>query len=220
PGARLPRAGESMRVDDLAAHCLAHAHVALQASIPQAGSRDGEVLFASRVAPSTEVRLLHGAETDAMLVVVTRRAQATPQLARGRVTHEAPPARGGNGEALLPKRFPRGPIIVQRTQITCGEMLADQRLLVLRLVAAAAFAVPDRLREVRMASWRVALPTADALGRVETLGIMRTHRRCVAVLASFDVHGGPGDGPGRIGARGRPRHQEAARTSEGDRCHE
>jgi hypothetical protein len=67
------------------------------------------------------------------------------------------------------QRLPRVPIVVQREQITRGEMLADQSLLVLRLVAAAALAVPDRLREVRMAAWRVALPTADALGRVETL---------------------------------------------------
>src|SRR5262245_1665804 len=143
PDTRRPRSGESMRVDDLAAHGLAHAHVALHAAIRRTGSGNGEMGFAPRVAPGTEVRLLHGAEADAMLVVVTRCAQTTAQLTRGRITHEAPPGRSGNDESLQPKRFARGPIIVQHAQITRGEMLADQSLLVLRLVAAAALAGPD-----------------------------------------------------------------------------
>src|SRR5262245_11148372 len=86
PSARRPRPSESMRVDDLAAHGLARAHVAQHAAIRQARSGDGEVRFAPRVAPDAEVRSLHGAEADTMLVVVTRRAQTTAQLARGRVT--------------------------------------------------------------------------------------------------------------------------------------
>jgi len=72
-----------MRVDDLTADGLAHAHVALHAAIRRAGRWAGEVIFAPRVAPGAEVRPLHDAEAKAMFVVVTRRAQTTAKVARG-----------------------------------------------------------------------------------------------------------------------------------------
>lgn len=183
-----------MRVDDLTALGLAHACVALHAAIRRAGRWAGEVVYAPRVAAGAEVRPLHDAEAKAMFVVVTGRAQTAAEIARGRVAHEAPPACRGGGEALQPERLPSGEIVVQHTQITRGEMLAGQSLLILRLMAAAALAVPDRLSEVRMVAWGVALPTADALGGVKTLGVVRAHRRRVAGLAPLDVGSGPGDG--------------------------
>src|SRR5438876_189527 len=138
-----PRSGESMRVDDLPAGGLADANVTLHAAIRQAGRRDEEVSFAPRVASGAKVRLLHRAEAEAMLVVVARRAQTTAELARGRVAHEAPALRRGDGEALPAKRLSRG--LVQRLLNASGEMLAGQCLLVLRLMAATALAVLDGL---------------------------------------------------------------------------
>jgi hypothetical protein len=70
-----------MRVDDLPADGLAHANVTLHAAIRQAGRWDGEVPCAPRVAPGAEIRRLHGAQAEAMLIVVTRRAQTTAELA-------------------------------------------------------------------------------------------------------------------------------------------
>ena len=82
-----------MGVDDLAARGLAHAHVALHAAIRQAGRRDGEVLLSPRVASDAEVRPLHAAEAEAMLVVVTCCAQTTAGAARGLIPREPPPLR-------------------------------------------------------------------------------------------------------------------------------
>src|ERR1700730_10213994 len=220
PDARRSGPGEPMRVDDLPVHGLAHTHVALQTAIRHAGCLDGEVPFPPRVAPGAEVRPLHGAEAKAMVVVVTRRAQTTADLARGGVTHEASPPRRGDSETFLAERHPSGPVVVQCAQLTRGEMRAGQGLLVLGLVAAAALAVLDGPGEVWMVAWRVALPTADALGRVETLGVVHAYRRRVAGLAPLDVRGGPGDRRRRIGARGRPRRQEAAGARERQRSHE
>jgi len=45
-------------------------------------------------------------------------------------------------------------IIVQHAQLTAGKVFALERLLVLGLMAPPALAVPDRLREVRMAARR------------------------------------------------------------------
>src|SRR5262249_9183651 len=156
------------------------------------------VHFFPRVASGAEVRPLHGAEAEAMFVVMTRRAQTTAKLARGRITHEAPRPRRPGGKALQAECPPRGPIVVSRSQIAPGEVLPGQSFLVLRLVAAAALAVPDGLREVRMAARRVALPTADPLDRVETLSVVRAYWDRMAVLALLDVRGGPGNGPLRI----------------------
>src|SRR4029077_5802956 len=147
-------------------------------------------------------------------------AQTTAELARGRVTHEAPALTGGGGEALPTERPSRGPVVIERAPLATGEVLAAQRLLVLRLVAAAALAVPDGLREVRMVAGCVALPTADAFRGVKALGIVRRHRRRVTGLAPLDVRGGPGDGGHRIGARGRPRGEEATGDRERDRRRE
>ena len=72
-----------MRVDDLPADGLAHANVALHAAIRRALRWAGEVVLARRVAPGAEVRPLHGTETKAMFVVVTGRAQAPAEIARG-----------------------------------------------------------------------------------------------------------------------------------------
>ena len=49
----------------------------------------GEVRLPTRVAADAEVGALHGAEAEAMLVVVARRAQAAAELARGDVADEA-----------------------------------------------------------------------------------------------------------------------------------
>src|SRR6266850_3458309 len=217
-GVLRPRPGEPMRVDDLPAGGLAHPNVALHAAIRRAGG--GEVLLASRVTRGAEIGPLHGAEAEAVLVVVTRRAQTTAELARRRVTHEAPALAGGDGEALPAERPSGGPVVIESAPLATGEVLAGQRLLVLRLVAAAALAVPDGLGEVRMAAGRVALPAADALRGVKALGIVGRHRGRMTGLAPLDVRGGPGDGRHRIGSRGRPRREEATGDRERDRRRE
>jgi len=206
-----------MGVDDLASGRVANAHVALHAAVRQPGGWTRKVFFPSHMAPGAEVRSLHGAEAEAVLVVVARGAQSATELARGRVAHEPPssPSRG-RGEGVRAKRLPRGPIGVERSKLPRGEVLARQSLLILRLVAASALAVLDGLREVRVPIWRVALSASDALCRMETLRIPRAHRRRVAILALLDVQGGPGDGCCRIGSRGRSRHEKAAGAFERD----
>jgi hypothetical protein len=94
------------------------------------------------------------------------------------------------------------------TATRVGQVPGGKRLLEFGLVAASTLAVADRFREVGMAAWRVALPTANAPGRVATLGVVRGGRRRVAGHTVLDVGGGPRGGF-RIRPR-RPRHQEAA----------
>jgi hypothetical protein len=93
------------------------------------------------------------------------------------------------------------------TATRVGQVPGGKRLLEFGLVAASTLAVADRFREVGMAAWRVALPTANAPGRVATLGVVRGGRRRVAGHTVLDVGGGP-----RNRLRVRPRrsgHQEA-----------
>jgi hypothetical protein len=134
-----------VRVDDLACHGHANPNVACDASILRVGGPFGKMLLAFTVAAAAEACALDQAETEAMLVVVTRRAQTAAHFTRHGITDEKSrrPRRGG--ESVPAKRRPGGPIAVQRALKAAGEVLAGQRLLVLGLVAAPAFAVPNRL---------------------------------------------------------------------------
>src|SRR5262249_8725697 len=145
-----PRLGEPVRVHDLAGHRLSLAHVARHAAIAEARRGIGEVVTTVGVAAGAEFRTLHGGEAQAMLVVGAgqRAGGAPPGGAGAGPPTEAPPARRGQGEARPPQRLARLAIVVERQRLPRGEVLAGQRLLVLRLVAAAALAVADRLREV------------------------------------------------------------------------
>src|SRR5215831_20665354 len=147
-----------MDVDDLSLDGLAHAHVALHATVRQTGRGGGrEVLFAPCVAPGAEIRSIHGTEAEAVFIVVARRAQPAAELSRGRVAHEPASGSCGSGEAVRAQRLPRSGITVERSELPRGEVLAGQRLLVLRLVAASALAVLDRTQEVRVPIRRMAL---------------------------------------------------------------
>jgi len=197
-----------MGVDDLAGQRFPDPNVAREASILPVGSRVDEMLVETPVAADAEVSLLHWAETEAMVVVVARCAQATAHVPGRRITDKTSGLGGRGGESVLAQRRPRGPVAVQGALESAREVLAGQRLLELGLVAAPTLAVAHRFREVGMATWRVALPTTDAPGRVATLGVVCGGGRRVAGHTVFDV----GDGPRhclRIRPR-RSRHQEAA----------
>jgi len=189
-----------MRVDDLPAHGLAHANMAPYAAIRRAGRGDGKVSVTPRMAARAEVGSLHGAEAEAMVVVVARRTETTAELARGRVTHEPSRLRRGDNEARPPEFRPRCSIAVQRVLLPRSEMRAGQGFLVLGLVTASTRAVPDGLHEVWMVTGRVTLPTADSLGRVHALGVVRADPYRVAGLTLLDVRGGSGNRSRRIGA--------------------
>lgn len=63
-----------MGVDYLTGHGLPDPNVAREAAILRVGSRVGEMLLATPVAADAEVGLLDSAETEAVVVVVARRA--------------------------------------------------------------------------------------------------------------------------------------------------
>ena len=63
-----------MGVDYLTGHGLPDPNVACEAAILRVGSRVGEMLLATPVAADAEVGLLDSAETEAVVVVVARRA--------------------------------------------------------------------------------------------------------------------------------------------------
>src|SRR5262245_20867932 len=205
-----------MRVHDLARHGLANVQMAGETAILRLGRSVGEVLLAIHVAAHAEVRALDGAETEAVLVVVTRRAQTPTQLSRPRVTDEPAPPLRGSGESIGTERHPRDSIGGQRTLKAPGEVLADERLLVLGLMAAAALAVRHRLREVGMALGRVTLPAVDTLGGVTTLGVVGRDRSRVTGRAGFNVGNRPGD---RVRTRAveRARHQTTATARNDER---
>jgi hypothetical protein len=196
-----------MRVDDLARHGRPSPNMACEASILPVGSRIGEVLLTIPVTADAEVGSLDGTETEAMIVVVARRAQATAAQAGGRIPDKPSPRRRRGGESVSAERRPRSPVAVQRALKPTGEVLAGKRLLVLGLVAAPTLAVADRFREVGMPPRRVALPTTNAPGRVTTVGVVRGGWRRVARHTGLDVGDGPRD---RLRVRPRrPGHQEA-----------
>jgi hypothetical protein len=89
-----------MRVDDLACHGLADPNVTGEAAILPAGIRVGEMLFETPVAADAEVCLLDWAETEAVVIVVARCAQATAQFPRRRVADEPSALRGRRGEPI------------------------------------------------------------------------------------------------------------------------
>ena len=64
----------------MAEHSRASTNMTCDASILQVGAPIGKVLLAISVAADAEVGLLDGAEPQAMLVVVTRKAQTTAEL--------------------------------------------------------------------------------------------------------------------------------------------
>src|SRR5262249_6852622 len=155
-----------------------------------------EVPLTILVAPHAEVRALDEAEIETVLVVVTGRAQTTSQIPGRRVPDETSAHRRRGGESVVPERGARGPVVTQLALKSTGEMLAGQRLLVLSLMAAAALAVGNWLREIGMTLRRVTLPAVDALSRVTTLGVVSRNRPRVTGRAGFDVGGGPRDGVG------------------------
>ena len=187
-----------------------------EAPILLLGRHIGEMLLPIGVAPDAEVCPLDGAETEAVIVVVTRRAQTTAHVPGGRVTDETPGRRRGGGESILPERRPCRAVAVKGALESAGEVLAGQRLLVLGLVAGRARGVLDRLRELGMTSWRVALPTTNALHRVTTLRVVRDGRRGVTGRTVFDVGDGPREGL-RVRPRRRRQQQETAGGSQAER---
>src|SRR5262245_60078071 len=210
-----------MRVDDLSALRRARAHVAACATVDVARALTVEVLLVAYMTGVAELRTLDRFEAEAVLVVMTREAQAPAQRTRGRVTDEALASRGGRNESLVAEGDPRRLIAVERAQLTVREVRALERLLVGGLMAAPARAVLHGLREVRMASRRVALPAADAHGRVTALRIRLAHRRFMAALAIRDVHRRSRDRLLRMRPAWLPlSHQEAAAQAEQDRADE
>jgi len=178
-------------VDDLAEHSRASTNMTCDASILQVGTPIGKVLLAISVAADAEVGLLDGAEPEAVVVVVTRGAQTAAQLAGRRITDEPPCVSIRSSESISAKRPPCGDLVVQRALKSSGKVLADKCLLELGLVAAPAFAVSDRLREVGMAPRRVALSAMNAHRRVTTFGVVRDGLPRMAGHAVFDVGGRP-----------------------------
>ena len=207
-----------MRVDDLSGDGRPHSNVARDASVLPVGRRAGEMLLAISVAVDAERGLLDRAETEAMVVVVARRAQAATHRPGGRITDERPPRPRGRGEPIAAERHSRGPVTVERALEAAREVLAGQRLLKLGLVAARALAVPDRLPELGMAPGRVALPTTNAPGFMTTPGVVRQGRRSMAGYTVFDVDGGPRDRL-RVRSRG-PGYQEASGDRKTERGHQ
>jgi hypothetical protein len=203
-----------MCVDDLAARRRAHVHVTAEASVLGIGNAGGKMLLPVSVAPHAKLGALDRAETEAMLVVVTRRAETTTEISGRGIADEASSRRRRNRESVLAERRPRGPVVAQRALKSAGEMSAGEGLLVLGLMAAPALTVRNGLRKVRMSRGRVALPAANALGGVPTLGVVGGDRPRVARRAGLDVGRGPGD---CLGVRpiGPPREQDAARGQRG-----
>jgi hypothetical protein len=189
-----------MRVDDLARDGLANPNMAGDAAILRFGRRAGEMLLAICVTAEAEVCPLNGAEIEAVLVVVTRRAQTTAQRPRRRIANETSRRLGWGGESVVAKRRPCRAIVVQRALKSGGEVFAGQGLLVLGLMAAAALAIVHRLGEIGVAVGYVALPATDARRRVTTLEIARADRPRVTGDAVFDIRGRT-----RYGCRVRPR---------------
>src|SRR4029453_16134351 len=130
---------------------------------------------------------LDQAEAESVICVVTPPAQTAAHLTGHGITDENSRRRRRGGESVPAKRRSGGPIAVQRALKAAGEVLAGQRLLVLGLVAASAFAVPNRLREVGMRLRRVALPATNSLSRVAAFGVVRDSRPRVAGRAVFDI---------------------------------
>src|SRR5262245_62500313 len=88
-------------------------------------------------------------------------------------------------------------------------------------MAAPARAVLHRVREVRMASRRVALSAANAHGGVTALGICLAYRRFMAILAIRSVGRRSRDRLFRVRPGWLPlAHQEAAAQAEEDRADE
>src|SRR5215468_4120642 len=116
--------GELMRVDDLSVLRRPRAHVAARATVDLARALTVEVLLISSMTGVAELRTLDRFEVEAMLVVVTREAQAPAQRARGRVTDEALASRGGRNEPLVTERDPRRLVVVERAQLTIREVRA------------------------------------------------------------------------------------------------
>jgi len=190
------RDGESMRVDDLAGHAFAGPHMTRHTAIRRPGGGDGEMLRPTAVAANAEVCLPHGAEAEAMLIEMARRAQAATQRARGGVTGELSSAGRGYAKAFPAERGPSRAVAVQHALNAGGEVLALQSLLELRLVAAAARRIPDGPREVGMVSCGVTLPAAEPHGRMNAGCIRLSHALRVARGAPLHV-----DDRARVGAR-------------------
>ena len=206
-----------MRVDDLARDGRADLNVAGDASILGVGGwTSGKVLFPISVTAEAEARLPHRDETEAMIVVVTGRAQTTAELHGRSIPDEPACALDRYRESVSAERGSSGLVTVERALESGSEVLAEKCLLVLGLVAAAALAVGDRLGEVGMAPSRVALPAPDAFGRVTTLGIVGGDRPGVAGRTVFDIRGRPGD-RSRVRPLRRPPEQDAPGDGDGER---
>src|SRR5262245_42147629 len=123
------RAGEEVRVDGLAALGRTRPDMAPRAAVGRARWGAGDVALEARVALHAEVGLLHGAEAEAVLVVVAGRAQAATQVARGRVTHEATPLVRGRDEPRRAEGDSRAPV-VESARLAIGEVQAGDGLLV------------------------------------------------------------------------------------------
>ena len=102
-----------MRVDDLACYGLAHPNVACDASILRVGGSVGKMLLALYVAADAEACALDQAEIEAVLVVVTCRAQTAAQVTGPGITHEDARRRRRGGESVPAKSRPGGRIAVQ-----------------------------------------------------------------------------------------------------------
>src|SRR5262249_13790719 len=210
-----------MRVDDLSVLRRPRAHVAARATVDIGRALTVEVLLVPYMTGVAELRTLDGFEVEAMLVVVTREAQTPAQRARGRVADEALASRGGHDESLVAEGDPRRLIAVEGMWLPARTRGALERLLVGGLMAAPARAVLHRLREVRMASRRVALPAANAHGGVTTLRIRLAHRRFMAILAIRNVYGRSRDRLLRMRPAWLPlSRQEAAAQREQDHARE
>jgi hypothetical protein len=206
-----------MGIDDLAGHGLTHPQMAWRAAIRRGVSR--VMTLPPRVAVETEVFPSHGAKAETMLVVVTGRAQAASQLARGRVTHELSSCSGGHAESLLAQGDAGGSVAVQDAPNAGNEVLTHQGLLELWLMTAPALGVRYGLREVGMVSRHVTLSTADAPGRMQALGVLRAHSTRVAGGATLHVPGGSRDRIRSVVVT-EPTRQEAAAECERDQHHE
>src|SRR5262245_6082517 len=126
-----------MRVDDLACHGRADPNVARNASILGVGGwTGGKVLLPISVTADAEAWLPHGDETEAMIVVVTGGAQTTAELLGRRIPDETARVLDRGRESVPAERCSSGRIVVERALESGGEVPAEQRLLVLGLVAA------------------------------------------------------------------------------------